>query len=179
MVSRGGRTDLAGAAITRVQAPTLLIVGELDTPVMKWNEESLDRLPGIKHLARIAHATHLFAEPGALGRSLHHRGLVVRALPRNSIRKERNTMNATSIRRTFTNRVDAGRRWRKPEKFADVEDLVILALPRGGVPVAAEISTVIDKPFDVLIVRKLGVPGMRKSRWVPSPAVESACLARS
>lgn len=66
VVSRGGRTDLAGAAITRVQAPTLLIVGELDTPVMKWNEESLERLPGIKHLARIADATHLFAEPGAL-----------------------------------------------------------------------------------------------------------------
>ena len=69
-------------------------------------------------------------------------------------------MNATSIRRTFTNRVDAGRQLAEAlEKFEDVEDLVILALPRGGVPVAAEISTVIDKPFDVIIVRKLGVPG--------------------
>ena len=66
VVSRGGRTDLAGAAITQVKAPTLLIVGELDTPVMQWNEESLARLPGIKHLARVSDATHLFAEPGAL-----------------------------------------------------------------------------------------------------------------
>lgn len=66
VVSRGGRTDLAGAAVSRVNAPTLLIVGELDTPVMKWNEESLARLPGIKHLAGVSDATHLFAEPGAL-----------------------------------------------------------------------------------------------------------------
>ncbi len=66
VVSRGGRTDLAGNATDRVLAPTLLIVGENDTPVMNWNEETLHRLPGIKHLARISEATHLFEEPGAL-----------------------------------------------------------------------------------------------------------------
>lgn len=66
VVSRGGRTDLAGDEVTRVLAPTLLIVGEMDVPVMKWNEESLTRLPGIKHLASIHGATHLFAEPDAL-----------------------------------------------------------------------------------------------------------------
>lgn len=66
VVSRGGRTDLAGNAVDRVLAPTLLIVGENDRPVMKWNEETLHRLPGIKHLARITDATHLFEERGAL-----------------------------------------------------------------------------------------------------------------
>ena len=66
VVSRGGRTDLAGNSADRVLAPTLLIVGENDRPVMKWNEETLHRLPGIKHLARITEATHLFEEPGAL-----------------------------------------------------------------------------------------------------------------
>lgn len=45
---------------------TLLIVGELDYPVAKRNEESFERLPGIKHLARVSGATHLFEEPGAL-----------------------------------------------------------------------------------------------------------------
>lgn len=69
-------------------------------------------------------------------------------------------MNATSLSRTFSNRTDAGRQLAEAlEKFADVDDLVILALPRGGVPVAAEVSKVLGKPFDVLIVRKLGVPG--------------------
>lgn len=66
VVSRGGRTDLSGNRVHYVLAPTLLIVGEKDTPVMKWNEETLHHLPGIKHLARIADASHLFEEPGAL-----------------------------------------------------------------------------------------------------------------
>ena len=66
VVSRGGRTDLAGCAAESVFAPTLLIVGEKDKPVMAWNEETLLRLPGIKHLVRIADATHLFQETGAL-----------------------------------------------------------------------------------------------------------------
>jgi putative phosphoribosyl transferase len=66
VVSRGGRTDLSGDAIDLVIAPTLLIVGDLDYPVMKWNEESFERLQGIRHLARIHGATHLFEEPGTL-----------------------------------------------------------------------------------------------------------------
>lgn len=69
-------------------------------------------------------------------------------------------MNATSIKRTFSNRRDAGRQLADSlAKFADEDDLVILALPRGGVPVAAEIAKAFDKPFDLLLVRKLGVPG--------------------
>ena len=66
VVSRGGRTDMAGDAIERVKAATLLIVGDLDSSVIDWNQESLERLNAVKHLALIADATHLFAEPGAL-----------------------------------------------------------------------------------------------------------------
>jgi putative phosphoribosyl transferase len=66
VVSRGGRTDLAGNATGNVSAPTLLIVGERDKPVIAWNEETLARLPGIKHLVRIPDASHLFQETGAL-----------------------------------------------------------------------------------------------------------------
>jgi erythromycin esterase-like protein/predicted phosphoribosyltransferase len=59
----------------------------------------------------------------------------------------------------FNNREDAGRRlaallWR----LSSDDSAVILALPRGGVPVAAEIAKALEKPFDVLVVRKLGVP---------------------
>lgn len=69
-------------------------------------------------------------------------------------------MNATTTLRTFTDRKDAGRQLADSLlKFAGEEDLVILALPRGGVPVAAEIAKALNKPLDVLIVRKLGVPG--------------------
>lgn len=66
VVSRGGRTDMAGGDAKKVWAPTLLIVGEEDPSVMEWNEESFAILPGIKHLLRIPGATHLFPEPGAL-----------------------------------------------------------------------------------------------------------------
>jgi putative phosphoribosyl transferase len=62
--------------------------------------------------------------------------------------------------RTFTNRREAGRQLaRKFDAYADRSDVVVLGLPRGGVPVAYEIATRIGAPLDVLVVRKLGVPG--------------------
>ncbi len=66
VVSRGGRPDLAGAALPRVLAPTLLIVGERDTPVIGMNEAALERLECVKRLEIVPGATHLFEEPGAL-----------------------------------------------------------------------------------------------------------------
>ena len=68
VVSRGGRTDLAGAAAEQVHAATLLIVGELDPPVLEWNHATLLRLPGLKHLTVVSGASHLFHEHGALER---------------------------------------------------------------------------------------------------------------
>jgi len=66
IVSRGGRPDLAGVAITRVQTPTLLLVGSLDAVVLAFNQRAYARLPADKQLVIIPAATHLFEEPGAL-----------------------------------------------------------------------------------------------------------------
>jgi putative phosphoribosyl transferase len=66
VVSRGGRPDLAGAALDRVTAPTLLIVGGRDDEVLQLNRQALVRLRGKKQLVVVPHATHLFEEPGAL-----------------------------------------------------------------------------------------------------------------
>ncbi len=66
VVSRGGRPDLAGEALTRVQSPTLLIVGGGDTVVLQLNRAALAKLKGKKELVIIPGATHLFEEPGAL-----------------------------------------------------------------------------------------------------------------
>ena len=66
VVSRGGRPDLAGAALGRVQAPTLLVVGAHDPVVVRLNEEAYGQLRGLKRLAVVPGATHLFEEPGAL-----------------------------------------------------------------------------------------------------------------
>ena len=66
VVSRGGRPDLAGSALERVRAPTLLIVGGQDYEVLELNMRSLERIRTEKELAVIPGATHLFEEPGAL-----------------------------------------------------------------------------------------------------------------
>jgi pimeloyl-ACP methyl ester carboxylesterase len=66
VVSRGGRPDLAGPVLHRVQAPTLLIVGGHDVGVLELNENALMRLDGLKDIQVIRGATHLFEEPGAL-----------------------------------------------------------------------------------------------------------------
>ena len=68
MVSRGGRPDLARSALAQVQAPTLLIVGELDYPVIEMNREAFAELRAEKHMEIVADATHLFEEPGTLER---------------------------------------------------------------------------------------------------------------
>ena len=66
IVSRGGRPDLAGGALTQIQAPTLLIVGGKDDIVLQLNRAAFASLPGEKELAIVPGATHLFEEPGAL-----------------------------------------------------------------------------------------------------------------
>jgi putative phosphoribosyl transferase len=68
VVSRGGRPDLAGAALTRVTTPTLLIVGGFDAPVIQMNREAMSRMAGDVKLEIVPGATHLFGEPGALER---------------------------------------------------------------------------------------------------------------
>jgi pimeloyl-ACP methyl ester carboxylesterase len=67
IVSRGGRPDLAGEALAAVYAPTLLLVGGEDRPVIALNEEALGRLGALdKELVIVAGASHLFEEAGTL-----------------------------------------------------------------------------------------------------------------
>jgi pimeloyl-ACP methyl ester carboxylesterase len=68
VVSRGGRPDLAGEALRRVHAPTLLIVGGNDAEVLRLNRQALAALGGEARLEVVPGATHLFEEPGALAR---------------------------------------------------------------------------------------------------------------
>lgn len=66
----------------------------------------------------------------------------------------------------FQDRADAGRRLAsRLQQFANVPDVVVLALPRGGVPVAYEVARALNAPLDIFMVRKLGVP------WQPELAM--------
>jgi dienelactone hydrolase len=88
VVSRGGRPDLAGDDLTRVEAPTLLIVGSRDEVVIGMNRKAYERLRVPCQLEIIEGATHLFEEPGALERvaalagDWFHEHLTARALDR-------------------------------------------------------------------------------------------------
>jgi dienelactone hydrolase len=66
VISRGGRPDLAGDALARVLAPTLLIVGEEDREVITLNRAAMRQMHAPVQLAIVPGATHLFEEPGAL-----------------------------------------------------------------------------------------------------------------
>ena len=68
IVSRGGRPDLAGEALERVTAPTLLVVGSLDRQVLGLNRAAQARMRCETRLEIVTGATHLFEEPGALDR---------------------------------------------------------------------------------------------------------------
>jgi dienelactone hydrolase len=66
VVSRGGRPDLAGPALKDVKAPTLLIVGGVDTQVLSLNKNALAQMSIERKLEIVPGATHLFGEPGTL-----------------------------------------------------------------------------------------------------------------
>ena len=73
IVSRGGRPDLAGGhALAHVQAPTLLIVGELDGVVIELNAAAYDAMQCERDMVIIPGATHLFEEPGTLDQVVDH-----------------------------------------------------------------------------------------------------------
>jgi dienelactone hydrolase len=66
VVSRGGRPDLAGDVLSRVEAPTMLIVGSDDEPIIEMNQDAMRRMQALVALEIVQGATHLFEEPGTL-----------------------------------------------------------------------------------------------------------------
>jgi predicted phosphoribosyltransferase/dienelactone hydrolase len=165
VVSRGGRADLAGAALPLVRAPTLLVVGGDDQHVLELNREAIERMTVATQLAIVPGASHLFEEPGALDEvaQLAAEWLVDHfaqtfAEPR-----------PTAIRGSqFADRRGAGRRLAAAlghshgaqafDRGAGSGSAIVFGLPRGGVPVADEIAKELGAPLDVWLVRKIGMP---------------------
>src|SRR5881394_2512718 len=78
-------------------------------------------------------------------------------------KSQRKGVTISRMERAFPNRAEAGRQLvEKLEKYAGRDDVIVLGLPRGGVPVAYEIAKRLRVPLDVFIVRKLGVPGFEE-----------------
>jgi putative phosphoribosyl transferase len=152
IVSRGGRPDLAKNALAKVKAATLLIVGGADNAALDGNRAAFEELQCVKELIVVPGAGHWFEEPGALEQVLRHarrwllRFLVPRRLP-------------PSGHVVFADRRDAGRQLAAALAAFKHEHPLVLALPRGGVPVAFEVAQALGAPLDVALVRKIGAPG--------------------
>ncbi len=150
VVSRGGRPDLAGDALEYVRAPTLLIVGGADLPVIPLNRLAYEHLRTVKDIAIVKNAGHLFEEPGAMAEVVDlARAWFLRFLPKVEFRATTN----------FTDRVEAGKKLAEALMHLKNENPVVLALPRGGVPIAFEVAKALHAPVDIVFVRKIGAPG--------------------
>lgn len=150
VVSRGGRPDLAGGALPLVQAPTLLLVGSNDEQVLELNRSAMRRMRCPVELHVVPGAGHLFEEPGTLDQ-------VVTEATR-WFTRYLNGRPKSEAHGRFADRRAAGRLLAAQLlKFKSARPL-ILALPRGGVPVAYEVAELLDADLDLLIVRKLGAP---------------------
>ena len=155
VVSRGGRPDLAIRHLATVEAPTLLIVGGADYGVIELNEKAYRVLRCEKSLKIVPGATHLFEEPGAL----EHAAKLAADWFSSHLKPARDDDREFEIPRVFPTREDAGRALaRRLSSFAGVRP-VVLALPRGGLPVAREVADALRAPLDILVVRKVGAPG--------------------
>ena len=153
VVSRGGRPDLAGAALVEVKAPTLLLVGSLDTPVIDLNRRAQALLRCPSELAIVPGASHLFEEPGTLDEVIQRSIFWFDAhlAPQGQAEPPRGL--------PFADRRAAGRALAARLQAYRGRDPLVLALPRGGVPVAFEVARALDADLDLLLVRKLGAPG--------------------
>jgi putative phosphoribosyl transferase len=171
VISRGGRPDLAGRALPDVAAPTLLIVGGADLPVIALNRAAFEQLRGDKEIVIVPGASHLFEEPGTMEQVLDHakrwflRYLQVSDPP---------GPNEDAV---FRRRQDAGRRLAAALMRLKGDNPVVLVLPRGGVPVGFEVAKALDTPFDVVLSARSARPSSRSWALAPSwtGAIRSSC----
>ena len=152
LVSRGGRVDLAFQALPRVRCPTLLIVGELDREVLALNRQAIRSLSAPHRLAIVSGASHLFEEPGALE--------AVTGLTNDWFSEHLSPDPRAFQPPLWRSRQEAGAvlaarlsAWDWPKG-----QTVVLALPRGGVPVGAEVARSLGVPLATWSVRKVADP---------------------
>src|SRR5262249_42245453 len=130
-----------------------------DEPVLTWNREALQQIAApAKRLIVVPGAGHLFEEPGALEEVARLAAAWFTAYLTPRPRPRPAPTGAGDL--PFADRVVAGQVLASElKRYAGRDDVLVLALPRGGVPVGAEVARALGAPLDVFLVRKLGAPG--------------------
>ncbi len=155
VVSRGGRPDLAGGdALRGLRAPTQLIVGGADHQVIELNRDAAEQMRCLHEIVIVPGAGHLFEEPGTLAQVVDH---AKRWFTQNLVNPARTVDVAPTL--PLEGRVQAGQMLADRLAHLRGTDPIVLALPRGGLPVAFPIARALGADLDLLMVRKLGAPG--------------------
>lgn len=149
LVSRGGRPDLAETWLGALSAPALFIVGGEDREVLELNRAAQKHCLGPTELKLVPGASHLFEEPGALEQVL-------------AAAAEWFDRHLRPRPVLFRDRVAAGRILANALIRRAPSHPVVYALPRGGVPVGAEIARALGAPLDLILARKIGAPQNRE-----------------
>jgi putative phosphoribosyl transferase len=136
VVSRGGRPDLALRHLADVRAPSLLVVGGNDYGVIELNEKAYRALRCEKSLTIVPGATHLFEETGALEQVAK---LAIDWFTRN-LKTQETAEPMTREPMAYATREQAGRMLARRLMSYAADDVVVLGVPRGGLPVAREVS---------------------------------------
>jgi len=163
VVSRGGRPDLAMESLTAVRAPTLLIVGEDDEPVVQLNRQAFAVLECEKKLEIIPGATHLFPEPGALGEvaRLARQWFIAHLGQTHSIGRALASIDPPGMSNPdplFRDREDAARQLATKLKELELHDPLVMGIPRGGVVIGAVLARELNAELDIILSRKLRAP---------------------
>jgi len=137
-----------------VRAPTLLIVGGRDFGVIELNEKAYRVLRCEKSLKIVPGATHLFEEPGTLEQVAE----LAADWFRRHLKKTTVADPASRLPIVYPNREAAGRLLAERLLTQAYTDIVVLGIPRGGVPVAKQVADALAAPLDIIVVRKLGAP---------------------
>ena len=157
VVSAAGRPDMAGQWLARVHAPTLFVVASEDHLNTASNRDAVGQLCSSARLEVVAGAGHRFEGPAAARRVSE---LAAGWFSRHLLHSGARWLGPRREDRAFADRAEAGRLLAAElGEYAYRDDVVVLALPRGGVPVACEVAQALGVELDVLTIRKLGFPG--------------------
>lgn len=162
IVARSGRPDLVEPLLPQVMAPTLFVVGSHDSDLLDRNQYAATRLHCTHRTSIVSGASQLFAEPGALDRAanLASAWFVRHLAESRSNDADEDTQAASTILTRYADRAAAGAALAQlvGRDAPGLVEPIVVALPHGGVEVAAPVAAALDAPLEAAVARAICAP---------------------